>query len=342
MKRGQLLKYRYLYVFIMAMTMGILLTPAMSTGATGPVTLKFSHQFPENDGYSKAATFWSNLVEKRTEGRVKFQHFYASSLVKSPQAFDSIKAGVADSGYCAVSFTTGKVPDLAVLELQAAVPDSKWVQVYREIEPVMGKIFAQNNIKYLWSPYIGRQGFVCKKRFLGTPDDYKGLKIRTAGRWITKTVEAWGGSPVFLDVGELYEALQRGTVDGANSVAFMDGSLKLYEVASYISYYSYLCSNLIFVGINMNKWNSISPQDQKTILESVNDVYQYSDQETRKIESGIISQIKSTKGVNVKEMTAQETRDLIKLTAPLWDEVRNGSGPLGKQLVDTLLKHREW
>lgn len=342
MRRGQLWKGRTLGVLFMVAAMAVLWSPAISNAQTKPMTLKFSHQFPESDGYSRAATYWCNLVEKRTEGRVKFQHFYASSLVKSPQVFDSVKMGIADSAYCAISFTTGKVPDFAVLELQAAVPNDKWVQVYKEIEPTMGKIFAQHSIKYLWAPYIGRQSFVCKKRFLGTPEDYKGLKIRTAGRWITKTVETWGASPVFLDVGELYEALQRGTVDGANSVAFMDGSLKLYEVAPYISYYSYLCSNLLFVGINMNKWNSISPQDQKIMLDSVNDAYQHSDQETREIENGIISRLKSTKGVNIKEMTAQETRELIKATAPLWDEVRNGSGPLGKQLVDTLRKYREW
>ena len=149
MKRGQFLRIQHLNVVIIAIAVGILLMPIMGSGEAGAITLKFSHQFPEKDGFSRAITYLCDLVEKRTDGRVKFQHFYASSLVKSAQAFDSLKAGIADAADCGIGFSTGKVPDFAVLELQAAVPSGKWMQVYKEIEPILGKIFAQHNIKFL-------------------------------------------------------------------------------------------------------------------------------------------------------------------------------------------------
>ena len=306
------------------------------------VTLKMSHQFPQGDSYSMAATYWADLVEKQTKGRIKFQHFYSSTLVKPPQVFDALKMGIADAGWVAISFATGKVPDFAIFEVQDSVPDDKWIEVYKKVTPILTEIFAKHDIKYIWAPYLGVQIYITKNKFLKTPDDFKGLKIRGAGRGIVRAIELWGGSPMFLDVAELYTGLQRGTVDGANMTYTITKSNKFYEAAPYVTEFGWVCSNLVYIAVNMKVWNSISPEDQRIMIGAVDEAMLHSDKMTRQMEADVRNEFKAMKDLHVYELTKEQQTRLLKLTLPTWDEARKNAGPLGNQLIDILASYRKW
>jgi C4-dicarboxylate-binding protein DctP len=73
-----------------------------------------------------------------------------------------------------------------------------------------------------------------------TPDDMKGLKIRTPGvEAIIKIIEAIGGNPVAIDYGELYMALKTGVVDGQENPIINIYDKKFYEVQKYITMSNY-------------------------------------------------------------------------------------------------------
>jgi len=342
MKTKQNLKVSWWNFLIIIISITVLWTPNLVNSQAKPITLKFSHQFPQQDGLSIAATYWADLIEKRTEGRVKFQHFYASSLVKPPQVFDALRMGVTDAGWAAISFMTGKVPDTAVLELQDAIPIDKLVEVYEKIGPILAEIFEKNGIKYLWGPYQGVQLYVAKNKFLKSTADFKGVKMRAAGLGIVKSFELWGASPLFLDVTELYTALQRGTVDGANMLYTITKSLKIYEVAPYITDCGWYVSNFVYVAINMDRWNSISKGDQKIMIEAGHEALLNSYKFVMKLDSDIKNEFKAMKDVHIFDMPNEDGFRLLKMTAPLWDEVRKKAGPLGNQMIDILLKYRRW
>jgi len=48
------------------------------------------------------------------------------------------------------------------------------------------------------------------------------------------------------------------------------------------------------------------------------------------------------KDVHIFDMPNEDGFRLLKMTAPLWDEVRKKAGPLGNQMIDILLKYRRW
>ena len=288
MKAKKNLSSRQLYFLIVSIVTSILWSQVLVYGETKPIILKMSHQFPPHSVLSQEATYWANLVEKRTEGRIKFKHFYSSSLVKPPQVFDALREDVADVGWGAISFITGKVPDVAILEFQDHAPIDKLVEVYEKITPTLTEIFANYDLQYIFCTYVGVQGYGATKKFLKSPDDFKGMKMRAAGRGIIRALELWGASPVFLDVGDVYTALQRGTIDGSNAVLSVWKALKIYEVCPYYTYCGWNLSNFIYIAMNSKKWNSISQKDQSIMLKAGHDAMLFSDEFGRKEETEIM------------------------------------------------------
>ena len=101
-------------------------------------------------------------------------------------------------------------------------------------------------------------------------DDLKGMKIRCTGM-AAKIVTALGGVPVAMPMGDTYDALSRGVVDGSMAPqeslqGWKWGEVVKYTTESYGSSYS----TGMFVVMNKDKWNALPPDIQK-IIEKVNE-----------------------------------------------------------------------
>ena len=103
------------------------------------------------------------------------------------------------------------------------------------------------------------------KRPINTPDDLKGLKIRTPEDAMTIAIfTALGASPSPLAFSELYLALQQGTFDGQENPVSNIYANNFADVQKYLSItnHKYECKNMIF---SLSKWNSY-PEDVQTLL----------------------------------------------------------------------------
>lgn len=100
-----------------------------------------------------------------------------------------------------------------------------------------------------------------------TLDDFKGLKIRGTGT-SGKVVAALGGSPVGKAMGETYQMLQKGVVDGSLHPLETNKGWKVGEVVSYLTQnFSTAYTTTFAVFMNKDKWNSLTPEQQKIIRE---------------------------------------------------------------------------
>jgi len=98
-----------------------------------------------------------------------------------------------------------------------------------------------------------------------TLDDFKGLKIRGTGT-SGKVVAALGGSPVGKAMGETYQMLQKGVVDGSFHPVETNKGWKVGEVVSYMTQnFSTAYTTTFAVFMNKDKWNSLTPGQQKII-----------------------------------------------------------------------------
>jgi TRAP-type transport system periplasmic protein len=304
-----------------------------------PMVLKCGIANPPMDMKSRTIKRLGDFVEKRTDGRIKFKYFYGASLIKKPQFVDAVSRGIADISTGPISFVTGKIPALSIFEIYGAYKLDKFLEMQEAVEPTLIKLFKQKKIRPLFIQYSGSCIFPDKTKFLKTPKDWKGQKMRLAGRWQSTLAKEWGASPVFMPPSELYLALQRGVIDGYMLIYDIVYGLKLYEVAPYIADTNF-SNNIEVVTMNLRKWNALTKGDRKIFEDGIKEIKPWTYRETLKYYDVIKKNIVS-KGGKIYELTPEEKSLYLKDAYALYPEVRKISGPIGNKFVDILAKFRD-
>ncbi len=307
--------------------------------AAGAVNLKLAAFYPETDAFAEGVKVWIKSVSDKTGGRVQITPYWAGSLVSLADSFDAVREGSADIANVVAAAHSGKIPDLSAWEPVGAYPvGDKYLAALDKTDPVMKAIFDEQKIVFLWQQFSPGVVIITKTKHVKGPDDYKGLKVRAAGRWQSSQMKALGASPVALDPGEQYMAIQTGTVDGALSVNNLVLSLKLDEVAPYITEYG-MAVNLTTYAMNKGAWDKLSDADKKAIQEA-------SSAAERAVVPGLMDfQAKAVKtlegkGAKIYNLTPQEQAAFYKGTEAMWNEMRGAVGANGKQLMDILAQYR--
>jgi len=119
------------------------------------------------------------------------------------------------------------------------------------------------------------QSEICSKDPLVKLEDFKGKRIRAGGAVEALFVQALGAAPVSIDAGEVYQALQRGTVDGAIGGPSNFDTRKWYEVAKHATLSNIRPANFHFLVVNTNTWNKLSTQLQKVLLDAGKKAQEY-------------------------------------------------------------------
>ncbi|MFC1867308.1 TRAP transporter substrate-binding protein [Thermodesulfobacteriota bacterium] len=308
--------------------------PVSAYSEKDPLILKASNGTPPGTISSKTTKRFCKLIEERTNGRVKFKMFFSGSLVKHPKFFDGVAKGIADIASGPISFVTNKIPDLSIFEVYGAYDLNKQLETVAATEPILNKIFEREGVRNIFHEFGGAAIFSHRTKFLKSPEDWKGQKMRIAGRWGASLAKKWGASPVFLGPGDMYTGLQRGIIDGYMLIWSFIYVSKLYEVAPYMTD-SGLGANYPIVPMNLKKWNTLTKTDQEIFKQVGKEMNIWANKVMReingKVKKGIID-----KGGKTYALTPEQKSRYIKDCYALWPEIRKNSGPLGNKLADIL------
>ncbi len=234
-----------------------------------PITLTYSNFFPPTHVQSKLAADWCKEVEKRTNGQVKVQYFPGQTLTKAKQNYDGVVQGMSDIGFCLFGYTRGRFPVMEVVDLPLGYPSG--VVATKVANDVYNK-FNPEELKDVEVMYLHAHGpglLFTSKKPVKSMEDLKGMKIRSHGT-SAKVVKALGGTPVAMPMPELYQALQKGVVEGGLYPFETNKGWKMAEVVDYctldlpISY-----TTTFYVIMNKDKWASL-PEDVKATIKQIN------------------------------------------------------------------------
>ncbi len=246
----------------------LVLAPPAPVRAADPIKLNYSIFFPAPHKNTVLATEWAQEVEKRTKGAVKITIFPGGTLTPADKCYDGVVKGISDIGFSVLAYTRGRFPLTEVTDLplgiKSGVAATKVINAYyQKFKPAE---FDDVKVMYL---HGHGPGILHTKNPVNTLDDLKGMKIRCTGM-AAKIVTALGGVPVAMPMGETYDALSRGVVDGSMAPQESLQGWKWGEVVKYtIENFGSSYSTGFFVVMNKDKWKSLPPDVQKTI-EAVN------------------------------------------------------------------------
>jgi TRAP-type C4-dicarboxylate transport system substrate-binding protein len=231
------------------------------------IRLTYSNFFPPTHVQSKLAESWCKEVEKRTGGKVQFQYFPGQTLTKAPQSYDGVVTGICDVAMSCFTYTRGRFPVMEVVDLPLGYTSG--VQATN----VVNKVFAELNPKELSDTkvlYLHAHGpglLHTKDKPVKALNDIKGLKIRAHGT-ISEMVKALGAAPVTMPMPEVYQALEKGVVDGAFYPVEANKGWKLGEVDRFCTLsFPAAYTTSFFVVMNSDVWAKLPADAQKTIQE---------------------------------------------------------------------------
>ena len=235
-------------------------------GASAQTRLDLAIFHIERDPFAETLRWWMAEVQKRTGDKVQIRAHYAGSLAKLTEVFDAVRNGVFPMGLVAPSFISGVMPAMAYLEMLGGFPSTQdgAEKALPAMRPLMEKMFAAQGMVFLWQQPAFSVGVACRDKIMRTPADWKGVKVRTAGRWQAEQMKTLGAIPVAIDPSEQYLALQSRAVDCALGIPTLLLGLKLNEVAPKITNLRMSVQSMVYV-VNAKTWAGLSPAERETI-----------------------------------------------------------------------------
>ena len=154
--------------------------------------------------------------------------------VSGPEVLRLVRSGQVDIAAGPLTTVSGDVPILDGVDLAGMNTDIRQARkVSDAMIPVANRELERLGIKLVATyPFSGQMLF-CRKP-IATLADIKGLKIRTNGPSSADLIKALGGQPVSIAFGEVYTALERGTVDCGITGAGSGNGVKWPEVSSHL------------------------------------------------------------------------------------------------------------
>ena len=252
---------------------------------------------------------FKKAVAERTKGEIEVQIYWANSLVHAKEALEAVQLGTADMADLALAYFSDKIRLMQVGGLPFAVSDpvkarngglrvlAQVPEALAELHKFGHKVVAMTSTATYH--IVGHQP-------IRTLADLKGKKVGTFGRIAPKVIQAGGGVSVSTTGGEMYEALQRGTIDQRIISYEAHVRFKTYEVAKYISTIDIgAIAGVNTFTINKGKWDSLSKEHQKILLEEGEKVGVWEAQAMKDDEVKFKNYLQN-KGVEVIEFSAKD------------------------------------
>ena len=266
---GTVIIMKKFHISIMVILVVWALTIPGCTSDKSEMELTFSNWTSETSPPGRATEKWIEMVETRTNHRVKVKAMYSSTLLNSKNTIEGILRGVADVGMNVSSFRPERFPMMALLNYphpykHTMVPIKIAWDMYNKFHPPEFKgvkviSFSCNG--------LGKNGCGFFGKFpVTTMADLKGKEIRATGTGV-QALEKLGASPVFMPVSEIYEALQKNIIKGIYTTFEIIKPFKFNEVKDYITPFP-APAGVMFTIVNEKRFNSW-PEDVKKVIEDM-------------------------------------------------------------------------
>ncbi|HZK10288.1 MAG TPA: DctP family TRAP transporter solute-binding subunit [Clostridia bacterium] len=289
---------------------------------------------PQNE----AMTFFKDTVEELSEGRIKVSLHIAGSLGDARTIMEGVQLGTIEMGDVENGVMSGFVPEAGIFDLPYIFDDLEHAHAVQagEVGDYLREEYLDIGVRNLAFNDGGFRYFTTSKRALTDAESFDGMKIRVMESDIMiKTINAFGGSAVPMAFGELYTALQQGTVEGQENPLDLIYAQSYAEVQDYLSLSEHFYYPRQYI-INEDFYQSLPAGLQEIIADTALEACQKQREFLVEYTKSMMGELKE-QGFEVVEFDKEYFQ---KLSTDLWPEfyasVGNGDEELGKWLVDSV------
>lgn len=295
-------------------------------------TFQVGHVVTTDHSYHLALEKFAEEVDKNSDGKIKIEIFPSGQLGNERDLVEGLTMGTIDMALSNSGNLASFIDSYQVFDLPFLFRDNE--HAHKVLDGEIG----QNALNSLNE--IGIQGLANwengffslwnSKRAIENPEDFKGLKIRANDNPIhIDSYDALGASAITMGWGEVYTAIQNGTVDGVSVSIPSMYTAKIQEVAPYISTSSEFYVTVILM-MNKNKFDNLPEDLQKVLVEAAQEVTSYQREINADMEKEFIEDLKEN-GFEVTHPDKQKMKDAS--WQPVYDKYAED---LGKDIIDSI------
>ena len=278
-------------------------------GAKKSYTFKFAELNPKGHIMEQVDSKFAELVYEKSDGRINIEVFPAGQLGDEKTMYQSLQMGGGAIDMCRGN--TNSLGDFGVKKLTLfGLPF-----IFRDREHLWNVLNSEIGEEFLREPQeIGtgmvglfyldegaRHIFTKPGIEINSVEDLKGLKLRVpTTQLMSETFQALGVQPTPISFGELYSALQAGTVDGAEQPYSGYFSNNFFEVAPNYTLSGHTYSPSIVL-MSETVFEKLDDEDKAIIMEAAKEAEQYNLASIEKLDGELIEKIRST-GATVNDV----------------------------------------
>lgn len=313
--------------FTVVLTSGVM-------AAEEQIIMKIGHSQPVTHPRHKAFLLFKELVEKKSP-KIKVEIYGAAQLGTEREQMEMVKLGTLQATRGG-AFEAAS-PKLLALLLPFLFRDLDHVHkvLQSPIGDVLAEVTEEHGIKILaWADSGGMRQITNNIRPINTPEDLKGLKVRTPPiDAIIRCMKAFGATPVSVPYADLYMALKTGVADGQENPFVHIYHKKLWEVQKYLSIVNYQYHPDPFF-ISLKWWKSLPLDVQAVLKDAAIEASEYSDR-LHEQDAIVAKQELEEKGMIINEISEENRALFIEKGKEVYDYYINKE-ICTKELVDLI------
>ena len=280
-------------------------------------------------------------VETNSGGRIDIEEFMSSSVVKSVETFDAASTGILDGDMTGAAYQTGKDPAFQFLgDVMGGYEQPHQMRDWLNEgggRAIADELYANYNMHLVGFWGQVPESLSSTKPIAG-PDDLKNWKFRSPPGMETEIFTRLGASPIVMDFGEVFTALNTGVVDGADMAALnTNKSAGLYDICEYATYPGWHSMPADHLAIRLDKWNELPPDLQQVITDALEkaarDIEEQSQSENEKAAEELTAQ-----GITLHDWSDEDVREYRDFAQQVWLEWAEKS-PLAKRAVESHIEY---
>lgn len=309
-----------------------------SGSAFAAAEFKLSNQFPASHHVSKGLELFAEKVAEYSGGKLTVKIFDSAQLFKDTEIVEALQDSLIETGLVPVNKWSGMIPVADVFEMPFVFKDLESPKKF--LDAGAGEIldgeFQKKGVKTLFWVDYGYIQFFNNKHPLKSPEDFKGLTMRTFSSGDAETLKALSAAPTVMSSSEMYMALQRGTVDGATTGMPAAVSRKVHEVQKHMTMANYTTAQFV-VQSSLDWWNGLPEEDKEVVMKAgadaeawIRGVIAESEAEAEKVIADA--------GVEIYSPNDEERAAFVETTESVRKAFVEATGEMGAKLVELALE----
>ena len=291
-------------------------------------TIRWGHLNNADHPVSFGVKKFAEILSAKSGGKLNIREFPSSQLGNELQQQSALRGGTQEMLSASTTSLATVVPEFGLLDFPFIVGTTEQAEALAQgpFGKALIDTLPQRGLIGLGYWGLGFRNVTNSRLPVAKLEDFSGLKLRVIPNPVyLQSFSAFKANPIPMAFGELYSALETGTVDGQENPYTVILSNKFYEVQKYVSATNHTFTQNIIL-VSKIFWDKLSPVEQRMMREAYEESRGYQKEQTRLQTESALAELQA-KGMKYNAVAPAELEQMRNAAQPVVDKVSGSLNP---------------